>query len=83
MSLYFMGDDFKQPLDRLHGSKQNCSVLEVEIPEVRLPVAPGRNLAVLVEAATRQHIQRLSGYNAVQDFMQKQQRLIDAKQTKP
>jgi HPr kinase/phosphorylase len=80
VSLYFMRDDTKQPLDRLHGSRQNHTILDVDISEVRLPVAPGRNLAVLVEAATRQHIQRLSGYNAADDFMQKQQRLIDSKQ---
>lgn len=80
VSLYFMREDFKEPLDRLHGSKQDITILDMEIPEVRLPVAPGRNLAVLVEAATRQHIQRLSGYNAAEDFMQKQQHLIDKSQ---
>jgi HPr kinase/phosphorylase len=76
VTLYFMEDTDKESLDRLHGSKQNCTVLDLQIPEVRLPVAPGRNLAVLVEAATRQHIQLLSGYDAVEDFMQKQQLLI-------
>jgi HPr kinase/phosphorylase len=79
VTLYFMKDEDKDILDRLHGSKQNCTILDMEIPEVRLPVAPGRNLAVLVEAATRQHIQLLSGYDAVEDFMQKQQRLIQSK----
>ena len=79
VSLYYMKNDGKEPLDRLRGSKQNCAILDMEIPEVRLPVAPGRNLAVLVEAATRQHIQLLSGYNAVEDFMQKQQNLIHSK----
>ena len=76
VSLYFMKDVSNQPMDRLQGSKQNCTILDAEIPEVRLPVAPGRNLAVLVEAATRQHIQLLSGYNAAQDFIEKQQRLL-------
>lgn len=79
VTLYFMREPTNQPLDRLQGSKQNCNVLDVEIPEVRLPVAPGRNLAVLVEAATRQHIQSLSGYNATEDFIQKQQHLIQGK----
>ena len=77
VSLYYMKDLSNQPIDRLQGSKQNCTVLDVEIPEVRLPVAPGRNLAVLVEAATRQHIQMLSGYNAAEDFIERQQRLLE------
>jgi HPr kinase/phosphorylase len=64
--------------DRLEGSYRNVGFMDVEIPEVMIPVAPGRSLAVLVEAAARQHIQLLSGYNATQDFILKQQRLINA-----
>jgi len=64
--------------DRLEGSYRNFTFMDVEIPEVLIPVAPGRSLAVLVEAAARQHIQLLSGYNATQDFILKQQELIDA-----
>ena len=67
--------------DRLEGSYRNIGFMDVEIPEVMIPVAPGRSLAVLVEAAARQHIQLLSGYNATQDFILKQQRLIDANQS--
>lgn len=80
VNLYYLQDNLKQKLDRLHGSKRNRNILEVEIPEVQVPVAPGRNLAVLVEAATRQHIQLMSGYNAVEDFIQRQKRSIDSKQ---
>ncbi|WP_455202893.1 HPr(Ser) kinase/phosphatase [Kaarinaea lacus] len=76
VNLYFMRDELMQKLDRLQGSKNSFVLLDVEIPEVQVPVAPGRNLAVLVEAATRQHIQLLSGYDAAEDFIQKQQRLI-------
>ncbi len=56
-------------LDRLQGSYRTRSLLGVEVPEITLPVAPGRNLAVLVECATRNHILRMSGYNATEDFM--------------
>jgi len=74
-----MMDDVKdQHYDRLEGSYRNFTFMDIEIPEVLIPVAPGRSLAVLVEAAARQHIQLLSGYNATQDFILKQQELIDA-----
>ena len=62
-------------LDRLAGSYRTRDVLGVEVPEITLPVAPGRNLAVLVECATRNHILRMGGYNAAEDFMA--QRLVD------
>lgn len=78
VELYFMRDEQMHQLDRLTGSKQSLTLLDVEIPQVHVPVAPGRNLAVLVEAATRQYIQLLSGYNATEDFMQKQQQYLQA-----
>jgi len=73
------GDEIHQ-MDRLTGSNRSFRLLEVEIPEVIIPVAPGRSLAVLVETATRQHIQLISGYNAAEDFIQKQQQLIHSQQ---
>jgi HPr kinase/phosphorylase len=63
-------------LNRLEGSYDTRTILDVEIQEVVIPVAPGRNLAVLVEAATRQYIQLQSGYNASLDFIRKQQQFL-------
>jgi len=60
-------------LNRLQADTHNRSILGVEVPEVVIPVAPGRNLAVLVEAAARNHIQQMRGRNALQDFMAQQQ----------
>jgi HPr kinase/phosphorylase len=53
---------------RLQGARANRYLLAVSIPEITLPIAPGRNLAVLVECAVRDHIQRLNGYHAEQDL---------------
>jgi len=71
-------DDEIHQLDRLGGSYDTHSLLDVEIQAVVIPVAPGRNLAVLVEAATRQYIQLQSGYNASLDFMHKQKQLLES-----
>jgi HPr kinase/phosphorylase len=65
-----------QQLDRLMGTRRNRRLLDVEVPEVELPVAPGRNLAVLVEAAARNQILYNTGYDAAQDFISRQQRLM-------
>jgi HPr kinase/phosphorylase len=66
-------------IDRLQGSLTSTELLGVEIPKVTLPVAPGRELAILVETAARQHIQRLRGYHANQEFIDRQQATIDEK----
>ncbi|MDH3527032.1 MAG: HPr(Ser) kinase/phosphatase [Gammaproteobacteria bacterium] len=64
-------------MDRLHGSKQIHSILDVEIPEITLPVGPGRNLAVLVETAVRNHILHTKGYDATQAFIERQKRRLE------
>lgn len=63
--------------DRLEGSYKSRRILDMDIPEITVPVAPGRNLAVLVECAARNHMLRISGYNASEEFTRRQQGLID------
>ena len=60
-------------IDRLQAEQKTRNILDVDIPEVVLYVAPGRNLAVLVEAATRSHILRLRGINPLDELMKRQQ----------
>jgi HPr kinase/phosphorylase len=52
-------------------------ILGVTVRKVVIPVAAGRNLAVLVEAAVRNHILRLRGVNSTAEFMARQRREID------
>lgn len=63
-------------INRLQGSYSTRELLGVETPEVTIPVAPGRNLAILVETAVLQHIHRRQGYDAAQDFTERQQKMI-------
>jgi HPr kinase/phosphorylase len=64
-------------MDRLHGSRRNRSILGVDIPEITLPVGPGRNLAVLLETAVRNHILNAKGYDASQAFIERQKRRLE------
>lgn len=63
-------------MDRLTGSLQSREVLGVAIPRVTVPVAPGRNLAIVAEAAVRNHMLRLKGYDATEIFISRQQQAI-------
>jgi HPr kinase/phosphorylase len=60
-------------VDRLQAEQKTRTILDVDIPEVFLYVAPGRNLAVLVEAATRHHILRMRGVNPLEELIQRQE----------
>ncbi len=61
-----------KPVDRLYGDVGHRSVLDIDIPLITLPVAPGRNLAVLVEAAVRSHVLKSKGIDAAQTFVDRQ-----------
>jgi HPr kinase/phosphorylase len=70
-----------QDLDRLNAKMQYERVLEVNISKVVIPIAAGRNIAVLVEVAVRNHMLLLRGVNATQQFS-KRQKLIMQKESK-
>lgn len=65
-----------QLLDRLNIKSQHEMVLGVRIPKVVIPVAAGRNIAVLMEVAVRNHMLLLRGVNGTKQFMERQQREI-------
>lgn len=58
--------------ERLGAPDAQRDVLGVSIPQRTIPVAPGRNLAVLVEAAVRDYILRSGGYDATRDLVEQQ-----------
>ena len=53
--------------ERLGLDDPRQDVLGVPIPVVRMPVAPGRNLAILVEVAARNQLLRARGQHAARD----------------
>jgi HPr kinase/phosphorylase len=58
--------------DRLATRSGTQPILGVEVPTVTLAVAPGRNLAVLVEAAVRNHILLTRGIDSTREFIARQ-----------
>ena len=77
VSLELMDEERLLAIDRLRGSHRSRTVLEQKVPEVTIPVAAGRNLAVLVETAVRAHILRHNSYDAAEDFIERQRREIE------
>jgi len=65
-----------QELDRLNVKMQHERVLDVNITKVVIPIAAGRNIAVLVEVAVRNHILLMRGVNATHQFTKRQKQLM-------
>ncbi|HRP77130.1 MAG TPA: HPr(Ser) kinase/phosphatase [Rhodocyclaceae bacterium] len=51
-------------------------ILGVSVPRTILPVAAGRNLAVMLEAAVRSTILQLRGIDSTKEFIERQQHMI-------
>jgi HPr kinase/phosphorylase len=57
--------------DRLGIDDQFHELLGIRIPMVRMPVAPGRNVAILVEVAARNQLLRASGHHAARRLVER------------
>jgi HPr kinase/phosphorylase len=64
-------------MTRLTGETASpCRVLDLEVPVFQLPVAAGRNLAVLTEAAVRLHMLRAKGLDPAAAFLARHATLL-------
>lgn len=63
--------------DRLRGNTSSLEVLELEIPRITLPVVAGRNLAVIAEAAVRDFMLKMKGFDAASAFIERHSRILE------
>lgn len=66
-------------VERLPLNASSEEILDVNVRKVQLPVAAGRNLAVLVEAAVRNYVLQLRGIDSTQEFIQRQEKYLGAR----
>ncbi|TBR09707.1 MAG: HPr(Ser) kinase/phosphatase [Lysobacter sp.] len=64
-------------IERITGDLGLRQVLDLDVPTIVLPVMPGRNLAVLTEAATRTHILRANGVDPAAAFMARHSHFLE------
>ena len=59
-------------VERLPLKPGTQDIMNISISKVTIPVAAGRNLAVLVEAAVRNHVLHLRGIDSTREFIERQ-----------
>jgi HPr kinase/phosphorylase len=64
-------------MERITGDIGARRVLDLDVPMITLPVMPGRNLAVLTEAAARGHILRAKGVDPAMAFMARHSHFLE------
>ena len=57
--------------DRLGLDNQYTTLLGVQVPIMKIPVKPGRNLAVIIEVAAMNNRQKKLGYNSAREFTER------------
>lgn len=66
--------------DRLSGDISTQKVLELEVPRITLPVLAGRNMAVMAEAAVRDFMLKMKGYDATSAFIERHSQILKRNQ---
>ncbi len=69
MVLQFEPWDSEKVYDRLGLDEEYVEILGIRIPVNVVPVKPGRNLSIIVEAAAMNNRQKLLGYNAARELL--------------
>jgi HPr kinase/phosphorylase len=64
--------------DRLGFDDHAERLLELEVPKLRLPVRPGRNIATLIEVAARNQLLKLQGIHSARAFRDQLHRAMAA-----
>lgn len=60
--------DEARAYDRLGLDETVYPILETPCPYIKMPVALGRNLSILVEIATRNHLLKMQGHHSAREF---------------
>jgi len=68
-----------EKLERIGMNEYNIDILGVSVPEITIPVGPGRNLAVLVETASLNQRLKNKGHFTARDLSERIQKAIAEK----
>ena len=71
--------DETSTIERTGLDKETVNVLGIDIPFVRLPISPGKNITVIAEVIAMNHLLRHYGYDAAKTFQEKIQLRIQQK----
>ena len=61
--------DENKTYDRMGLNEETTEILGLKVPSITIPVGPGRNLAIIVEAAAINYRVKKMGFNAAQDLV--------------
>ena len=73
----------EQEYDRSGLDDRIAKILGIEVPEIQVPLVPGKNITVIAETIALNHLLRLDGYHSAKEFNRKLIRNMQKKQQDP
>lgn len=74
----FVPWDENTEYDRLGVDEEMTSFIGVKVPQITVPVAPARNLAIILEVAAMNHREKKLGNNTAKEFLERHDSSIDS-----
>jgi HPr kinase/phosphorylase len=71
----------EQEFDRTGLDDLCYTILGIEVPEIQIPLVPGKNITVIAEAIALNHLLRLDGYHSAKEFNRNLVRTIKEKKS--
>ncbi|MEE8278418.1 MAG: HPr(Ser) kinase/phosphatase [Thermoanaerobaculia bacterium] len=69
--------DESKSYDRLGLDETVYKILDTPCPYIKMPVALGRNLSILVEIAARNHVLKVQGHHSAREFARKLEKQLE------
>jgi len=63
--------DPEKVYDRMGMENEYIEILGIKVPNLTIPVKPGRNLAAIIEVASMNNRQKKMGYNAAHELLRR------------
>ncbi len=79
MVLELVDWDPEQEYERLGIDDRVYSILGVDLPHLKIPVRPGRNLTSIIEVAARNYLLKGMGYHSARDFHERLMARLDVR----
>ena len=68
--------DEREDYERIGVDEQHTKILEVEIPYVKLPIFPGKNITVIAEVIAMSQLLKIAGHHPAREFDERLRRRI-------
>lgn len=77
LAVYLEAWSKEKKYDRLGSAATTIQIAEVDVPQIKIPVKTGRNVAIIVEVAAMNFRAKQMGYDATKTFEDRLSRLIE------